>query len=451
MTIFSYSTRIAYCIGLIISFASCKKYIEMKTNETYHTINSLSDLQGLLDNTGIMNTAQSNTHEIASDNVFVLAADWTNLASLTHKNSYIWDKDVYNESKNNDWFYLYRTIFYANTVLDNIDRFTASNGEVDVIKASAVFYRAWSLFQAIQIWTAPYDVSRSEQLPGVPLRTNSDFNTVSSRATLEESFRFIMTDLKNALQHLPENVSYKTRPSKAAAYGLLARIHLVRNEFEKAGNYADSALQLNNELLDFNTLSLSSNTPIPRFNQEVIFHATSVNALILNNPRGKVDTALYASYNINDLRRRAYFRAASGYHTFKGTYDGSTALFSGLATDEMYLTKAEALARTGYTTEAIDLLNQLLEKRYITGNFVPHVVANNEEAVALILTERRKELLFRHTRWMDLRRLNFEAPHATTVKRIIGGQTYTLAPGDNKYAFQIPEFIVQNSRVIQNP
>jgi len=453
MNIFSRNFRIILCVSLVGLITSCTKYTEIKSDETYYTINSISDLNSLLDNTSIMNTSQPNTPEIASDNFFILSNDWSSLSSLTHKNCYIWDKDVYNESKNNDWFYIYRTVSYSNIVLDNINRFStsATSAEINAIKSAALFYRSWSLFQAIQIWSAPYDSSKSDQLLGVPLRTSSDFNEVSTRATLENSYQFIITDLKEAVNYLPEYGSYKTRPSKGAAFGLLARIFLARQEYEQAGAYADSCLQTNSNLLDFNDLSASSNSPVPKFNEEVIFHTTAVSALILNNPRGKIDTALYSSYHLNDLRKQIYFRASSGYQSFKGSYDGSTALFTGLAVDEIYLTKAEVLARTGYAGEGIDLLNALLRKRYLTGTFVPVTASSDGEALRLILEERRKELPYRHIRWMDIKRLNRNASTATVITRMLNNQNYVLSPNDSKYAFQIPEFIIQNSDVIQNP
>lgn len=452
MNIYSHNCRLILYVLLVGIFASCKKYTEIKPDETFFTINSLSDVKSLLDNTSIMNTSQPSTPEIASDNFFILSKDWSNLSSLTQKNSYIWDKDVYSDSKNNDWFYIYRTVSYSNVVLDNIDRFSSSatSEEINSIRAAALFYRSWSLFQAITIWTAPYDSSKSNKLLGVPLRTSTDFNEVNRRSTLEESYQFIIKDLQEAVKYLPKYVDYKTRPSKAAAYGLLSRIFLAQNAYERAGAYADSCLQTNSKLIDYNDLSVSSNAPIPKFNEEVIFHTTAVRALILNNPRGKIDTLLYSSFNTNDLRKELFFKPTSGYQSFKGSYDGSATLFTGLAIDEMYLTKAEALARTGFADEGIELLNTLLKKRYLSNTFTPITVSDNEEALNVILQERRKELVYRHIRWMDLRRLNSERAHATTIKRLLN-QSFELPPNDNRYAFPIPEFIVKNSEIIQNP
>ena len=74
-----------------------------------------------------------------------------------------------------------------------------------------------------------------------------------------------------------------------------------------------------------------------------------------------------------------------------------------------------------------------------------------DAALTLILDERRKELAFRSgLRWSDLKRLNQDSRYAKTLSRKIGGQSYTLAPGDKRYAFLIPVSVVQMDGVAQN-
>ncbi|MFP9100715.1 RagB/SusD family nutrient uptake outer membrane protein [Flavobacterium sp. RHBU_24] len=92
-------------------------------------------------------------------------------------------------------------------------------------------------------------------------------------------------------------------------------------------------------------------------------------------------------------------------HSYWGSYDGSPLPFSGIATDEIYLIKSECLARAGKFTEAMQVLNTLLEKRWIAGTFFP-LSATGTAALDIILSERRKELVLRGLRWSDLRRLN---------------------------------------------
>jgi hypothetical protein len=68
-----------------------------------------------------------------------------------------------------------------------------------------------------------------------------------------------------------------------------------------------------------------------------------------------------------------------------------------------------------------------------------------------ILTERRKELIFRGLRWPDLRRLNKDGA-GVSVTRKLDGQTYTLTPNSLKYTWLIPQQVIDfNPGMPQNP
>ena len=136
----------------------------------------------------------------------------------------------------------------------------------------------------------------------------------------------------------------------------------------------------------------------------------------------------------------------------KRGYGGPTFLypFGGLATDEVYLIKAECLARKGQVSESISVLNQLLIKRWKTGTFIPLTAINAQDALSKILTERRKELVFRGIRWTDLKRLNRENANIS-LTRTLNGQTFTLLPNELRYVFPIPDDELSQSNIQQNP
>ena len=96
-------------------------------------------------------------------------------------------------------------------------------------------------------------------------------------------------------------------------------------------------------------------------------------------------------------------------------------------------------------------LNALLKKRYLTGTYIDRTASSANDALVQILTERKKELAFRGLRWMDLRRLNREPQFATTLTRVINGQTYTLQPNSIRYALPIPDDEIALSGLQQNP
>ena len=119
----------------------------------------------------------------------------------------------------------------------------------------------------------------------------------------------------------------------------------------------------------------------------------------------------------------------------------------GVCVDEMYLTLAESHARAGRKEDAMTALNTLLETRWRTGTFVPLTAANVQDALEIVLAERKKSLIYRGVRVMDQRRLNLEPQFAKPVVRVLdpGGEnlTYTLAPNDLRYVFLLPHDVVQ--------
>jgi tetratricopeptide (TPR) repeat protein len=305
------------------------------------------------------------------------------------------------------------------------------------------------------LFTKPYSLTFPAE-PGIPLRLNADINGATTRSTLQETYKQIISDLQNALTYLPTLPLYKTRPSKPAAYALLSKVYLVMQDYNKALQYSDSCLKLYDSLLDYNTLKSTANYPIPGLNKEVIFQATIVDDLAsLSN--WFVDSNLYKSYDINDLRKVMFYKTnVSNQASFVGTYTGGTAgsagsnkTFCGIDTDEVYFTRAECYARAGNVNAAMSDLNSLLNQRWKTGTFVAKTAANPADALALILQERRKETPFRGLRWLDLRRLNQEGANIT-LTRNLNNQLYTLPPNDLRYVLPIPPDVIAISGMTQN-
>jgi hypothetical protein len=226
-------------------------------------------------------------------------------------------------------------------------------------------------------------------------------------------------------------------------------------DYVQAGAYADSCLQLYSRLIDYNTLDPAADVPIVRFSDEVIFEAIAPVSNIAPS-LCRIDTLLYAAYAANDLRREIYFSNNTGFPVFKGDYSGLGSvnvmnIFTGIVTDEIYLVKAECNARAANTVSAMQALNALLLTRWKSGAFVPLTATGPADALQKILTERRKELLFRGARWSDLRRLKDDPQFSVTPVRILDGQRYELSPNSPRYALQLPRSVVEKTGMPQNP
>jgi hypothetical protein len=279
---------------------------------------------------------------------------------------------------------------------------------------------------------------------------HSDINNKNPRATLLQTYDQIIKDTKNSLLLLPDLPAYKTRPSKASAFAILARTYLDMGSYSQSLLYADSCIVLQPQLLDYNTIDAGSAFPFPMLNDEVIYHKTLYYFRIIGNRVAIPDSTIYASYDTNDLRKTLFFTIKNGLMRFRGGYDAFTG-FGGIATDEMYLISAECNARLGNIDASINRLNTLLEKRWRTGTFTPMAASTADDALRLVINERRKELIFRGLRWTDLRRLNKDPRFAVTLTRNLNGTIYTLPPGDNRYVCPIPEKEIRLNGISQNP
>lgn len=446
-----------FLLIILCSFnLSCQEFLDVKPNKQQAIPSErLENLQLLLDNTGVMNSGYPSAGEIAADNFYIDWKDWNALSEAISRNAYIWEDDVFNESDRNDWTLPYRAVFYANLVLEGAEKLEPKDARSqnlwNNIKGSALFFRAHAFYQLLQIFAAPFDPATANNQPGIALRLNSDLNIKSVRASVLDSYNQVIDDLKEAIPLLPISPAYKTRPSRPAAFALLARTYLVMGEYELALKYADECLQHYSTLLDYNEVNVESSNPIPRFNDEVIFHCNLTFRQALRYPVCKVDTLLYASYAPTDLRKAVLFIANAGNDIeFRGSYYGSSLLFCGIATDEVYLIRSECYARKGELAKAMQDLNTLLEKRHRLGQYTPKIANTQKEALAIILQERRKELMFRGLRWTDLRRLNKEAIFEKTLERILNDKKFTLVPNSSQYVFELPIKVVESSGMEQN-
>jgi hypothetical protein len=452
------TNKIIPLLLLVASFISsgCKKYLDAKPDKKLAVISTLEELQSLLDEYAYMNMRDVVAGEMSSDDYYITDNDYNIVYSEFQNRTYIWEPKFLFSPISNDWYNIYRCVYRANTVLDNMSAVDYDENPVawKDIKGQALYYRAHSFLQAAFIWTVAYDSATANEDMGLPLRLNSDFNAPSARSNLKDTYDRIISDLKEAITLLPTTTIHKMRPSKPAAYGLLARNYLSMRAYAKAGAYADSCLQLYNTLIDYNNpnlVSVSGAYAFKRFNDEVLTVSGMEIPELLANDIARIDSVLYRSYSDNDMRKIIFFRNNNdGTFGFRGSYERGSSLFSSVATDEMYLIRAESFARQGNIKDAMDDLDSLLIKRLKTGAFEPITAADQNDALKKILTERRKELLMRGLRWMDIKRLNKEGANISLM-RIVNGNTYILPPNDKRFALPIPEDVIQMSGIQQNP
>ncbi|MFN0290149.1 RagB/SusD family nutrient uptake outer membrane protein [Pedobacter helvus] len=435
--------RIIYLIGLGL-FISCGK-LDVKPDLSRVIPSTLQDFQGILDDTdGGFNYNYNCFGEIAAGDFYVNFADYQSNSILLTSKIYVWNIANLDDAFISDWNSSYKKILRTNVVLEGLKGILPKeqNIEYNYVKGQALFHRALCYYMLVEEFAPVYDAVNVGK-PAIPLRTSADINLSYPLSTVSEVYNFIVSDLITATDLLTDNSVYKTRPSRAAALGLLARVYLAMDDYKNALKYAGLCLKVKAELLDYNLINANSSYPIPQLNEEVIFQGSMLADQLLFRNVLKVQLGLYDLYENGDLRKDIFFLKNSDQSiAFKGNYNGlDFSFFAGLAIDEIYLIEAECHARLNNVPMALETLNKLLKMRYKTGFFIPVEINNQDGLLMRIFLERRKELLFRGLRWTDLRRLNKDPRFAVTLTRELNAQTYTLPPNDPRYVFPIPKYV----------
>ncbi len=445
-----------YIIFIVLMMSTgCKKYLDKKSDKSLEIPTSIADAQALMDNADVFLYSLTAYATVCDDN-YRATDSYVSSRDINTQYEYLWNANA--AISQPAWANCYTIVLFANTALETLVKINPDQSNLDSYnqaKGMALVYRAFAHHCMMINMSLQYEFSKAKNELGIPYRTTSDINSKTTRPSIEDNYYSLISDLKAAIAILPNKANYSTRPTKGAAYGALARVYMSMADYNNALLYADSSLQLNNLLIDFNTLDLNSNTPFSRFNTEDLFHAVAGSPSgILRYPNWNCDSILYNSYDSSDLRKMCFFRGNSnGFYSFKGSYEdgGDACNYVGIATDEMFITRAECYARSGDKEKAIQDLNTLLISRYKKNRFVPYLSSNTQDILGLILHERRKELIGRgNIRWMDLKRLNLEPAYAKTLSRIYMGKTYTLPPNDDRYALLLPQGIIDATGIPQN-
>lgn len=445
--------HILYILILTLFTSSCSKFVEIEERSGTLPLKYTSDYQYLLNNT--------NTFE-RSYGAPLISSDDAGVENLTQQNTitnqwaltYSWSSTQYSENEEDaDWSNYYNQINICNQITDGVmDSEGGTLIEKKYILAQAKIHRAYAYLNLVNLYAKPYDPLTASQDLGLPLLTTSYLFNSLERVSVEKVYQQIINDLNSSTANLPELPEFKSEPSKAAAYAILAETYLQIRNFVKAGLYADSVLMIQSTVLDLNNyISKPSSLPKKLQDPETILSKTVTGNYY---PSLTLSSELVQFLDENDLRytlftakdSRGYGRYYSRYqYTFEGVYVGPNV-------PEMMLIKAEAEARSGNYSAAVNLLNTLRKKRFKPQDYTDLSASSASEALTLVINERRRELFGRGFRWFDMRRLNHDEAFAKAYTRTFKGQTYTLDAHSNRFTYSIAEkYIILNPEIKQNP
>ena len=500
----TYKYIVSFVIGLFL-LIGCNDFLDEKPSKsTSLVITTLDQLEYILNSYSIF-YQESNRAAIYSSDDYGLLPELFEARSNTYSVAGVqfatWNiENLPFDTRENYWQSEYRKIFYANMVLANLPKVSGSEADKERVKNEAHLIRAVSMWNLVQTYALPYTDANADE-PGMVLKESTSFEESYVRSTISETYDFIENDLNEALKLSNEmevvNNKYRSwRGSKAAANAYAARYWLHRNDYTKALEYANIALQEHDEMMDYNSdmsySSIPSNVTVEGESVPVLYPYTHDNQTDLTDmmewkelyyfrlmyheswwyiPSPELLSLYDAEY---DLRFK--YHMVDNYSFDRGVtnppyeYPGYIFFFkdripSGPTVAEMLLIKAEALARQDQVAAAMDAVNQLREKRMDSSapaDVIYLDASNRSEAITVILEERRRELPFSQ-RWFDIRRLNnnedsaddvgtltrsFYGYNSSTVTPETGLITYTLEQGSRRYAAPVPNTEIQSSEGI---
>lgn len=438
----------------VLMTTACRKYVEIdpvNVRELKYT----KDYQGLLYNSFQLMEKSYLFPLYASEDVW--AADgsvWQNNLNINAGYAYSWLPKIWAETQEDaDWSSQYTIIYNTNIVVNEV---MSSEGGTDADKlkayAEALVHRAHAYYTLVNIYAKQYDAATADTDPGVPIVLHANFSANLKRVSVAGVYDQIVSDLQTGLPHLAPTPDVVTNPSKAAVYAMLSRVYLHKRDFTKAGLYADSTLQLKNTLIDLNASAYPGKMNDP----EIILSKTTTTTPI-TLPLSSELVNLFDQ--VNDVRYTLFTKAGADIPASNFTNRGyfkhrlvNQGIYVGPSVPEIMLIKAECEARAGNIATAVGILNTLRKKRLKTTGYSDLTAADKDQALQLVITERRKELMGTGARWFDQRRLQKDNGFITTVNRVFKGVNYTLAPGSNLYTFAIADkYILLNPEIEQNP
>ncbi len=338
--------------------------------------------------------------------------------------------DATNTNVSRDWGYLYGTIGKANAVINNVDAVPDLPAQRKMqIKSEAAFIRAFMYFQAVQLWgDIPLQLTEVktvsvELLPVIfPLM-------FPARASMDEVYAQIISDLKLARENVPVTAPNKGFATVGAANAVLAKVYATRQppDWDSVLYYCDAVINGGYSLLpEYDQLwdnnHENSSESIFEINYEGTPASHNWGASMFrgldwkkfNTPSNDLVAAFEAEGDVIRKNASIIFLDVTGrwadpfwpqntfpfvnkYRIFTGS---SSQNFILLRLADIILLKAEALNAKGDVEGAAVLVNQIRSRV----NLPPTPAGNQADMRLAIERERRLELAFEGHRWYDLKR-----------------------------------------------
>ena len=462
-----------------VASTSCKKNLDLSPPFQLTTSNAFNNLedcnQGLaavyagFASSNYMNGFQTVLSESLADNVYETLESLVNYQRVANW-SYQSDEFYMGEI----WRTLYNTIYQANTVLVNVERFSGENTKkYNRIKGQALAARAIAHFDLLRGYANNLDRNSTDL--GIPVKVDL-LITTPARNTVKQVYDSIYSDLSTAKTLLNDvDISINSGTNKGfidiwGAQAALARVALYAKDYPTA---------ISNATAIINQFPLANAATFPSIwndasQAEVVwslvnnsgdpgspFPSADVMSFRFDRNTFGILPSLVSLYNqAADVRFSTYYflrNTQGGSNNFalqkfkgKGSASDNLVNFKVFRSAEMYLIRAEANANTSGNEAAANTDLNTLKTARIAG--YTNQTLSGPALIAEIATERRRELAGEGHRWYDLKRTT------RTVTRVMTGignanasVATSLPSSSKKWVFPIPEVERRaNSSIVQN-
>jgi hypothetical protein len=329
------------------------------------------------------------------------------------------------------WYVSYKMITGVNTVIDAVEKSGKTDATTNQLLGECYFLRAFCHFNLVRLFGKPYSVDPNS--PGIILRTNLTDPAIKARSTVKEVYESVIADSEKAaaLMTQPRGVQYA---SQNAAWSLLARVNVYKEDNAKAIEYANKVINSGKYTLAnkeaYKTLFANATT-----STETIF-CVAFTKVDDYGKFGSIASMIYSDgnsgwgeeYASSSLRsamsahpedvRWSYIiplsNGAGGvqkkngievYYISKFSFqDGLPNLSSPIMfrIAEMYLIRAEAEAKTGATPAALDDVDMIRKNRGLEASLYNKVLPAGKTALDVVLAEKRIEMAFEGHRTYDV-------------------------------------------------
>ena len=489
--------KLAAVIAVAFSLTSCLEKLPGDFILEEEGMKTLSDAEQTL--TGIYTAYMSGAlysgyltlcPDIQADLVYAVQGNTNTYGTL-------WQWDIRSTNSEIEAVYaaLYRIIGRCNFYLDKVDGLRASltdDAEIqylDYYTGEVYCARALAYSELIKCFCKAYDPATAETELGVVLADSYSGEKPAKRASLKESYEFVINDLKKAEEMLDEENDGYDAPyfTNASAHAIHARTALYMQDWDAAVEHATvlvesdafalasarSYVTADQTYLQYMWTNDASFEGLWRIGYTATSYGAAQGSVFLNFT---TDYTYYYPdyvpaqwvlnlYSSGDMRYNAYFaNAQTGYpHQLVWPllikYYGNEALMQNmiyhvnmpkpLRLAEQYLIRAEAYCRKGNYSAASADLTTLRQSRSSSGGNISVNAGNWEETIS---DERVRELYMEGFRLHDLKRWGkgFErTPQSQTQSE---GSSMKVEAGNPLFVWPIPnhEIVSPGSQIQPN-